>query len=159
MRECICCCLFLVNIAAFAVGNGLTWTSPTLPRLQAPESWLHLHGDEVSWIGSLACLGAAIGPFPGGYLANKFGRKYTCYIAVIIEVLSWILLLLANSVYEIYVARVIAGIAAGLVYAVVPLYVGEIAEVNNYSKLIKNSYHYIENKIVQVFSNKEVSDT
>lgn len=138
--------MFIVNIGAFGVGNGVTWTSPTLPKLQAPDSWIHLHSDEASWIGSLVCLGAAIGPFPGGYIANKFGRKITCYIAAAVNIFSWLLLLFATSVHEIYIARVTAGIAVGLVYAAVPLYIGEIAEVGTGDETNWEFYKYIKNK-------------
>lgn len=116
------------NLATFAIGNGYTWTSPSLPKLEAPDSWLHLQGNEASWIGSLHSLGAAFGPFLGGYLASRLGRKWTCNIAIIIEIVSWMILLLANSVYEIYVSRFVLGIGGGIVFTAIPMYVGEIAE-------------------------------
>lgn len=116
------------NLATFAIGNGYTWTSPSLPELEAPDSRLPIHGDEPSWIGSLHSLGAAFGPFLGGYLASKLGRKWSCNIAIVIEIVSWMVLLLANNVVEIYVSRILLGIAGGIVFTVIPMYVGEIAE-------------------------------
>ena len=41
------------------------------------------------------------------------------------------ILLLANSVYEIYVSRFVLGIGGGIVFTAIPMYVGEIAEVRN----------------------------
>lgn len=116
------------NIATFAIGNGYTWTSPSLPKLEAQDSWLPLHGEEASWIGSLHSLGAAFGPILAGYLTSKLGRKWTCNIAIIIEIVSWMVLLLANKVVEIYISRIFLGIAGGLVFTAIPMYIGEIAE-------------------------------
>lgn len=102
-----------------------------MPKLEAADSWLHLQRDEVSWIGSLHSLGATFGPILAGYLIPRIGRKWTCNIAIMIEIVSWMILLLANSVIEIYISRFILGIAGGLVFTAIPMYVGEIAEVSN----------------------------
>lgn len=116
------------NLATFAIGNGFMWTSPSLPKLEAADSWLHLQGDEASWIGSLHSLGTTFGPLLAGYLTSRLGRKWTCNIAIIIEIVSWIILLLANTVIEVYISRFILGIAGGLVITAIPMYVGEISE-------------------------------
>lgn len=42
--------------------------------------------------------------------------------------LGWILTLLARSVYHLYIARFLLGIAAGAIYVLIPLFVSEISE-------------------------------
>lgn len=117
-------------MAAFSSGNCFTWTSPSLPMLKSETSWLKLEGDQPAWIGSLVALGAALGPFLGGFLTNKIGRKHTINIAAVLELISWVILLLANTVSEIYIARILAGTGCGLVCAIVAMYIGEVAEVS-----------------------------
>lgn len=55
-------------------GCNLGWTSPVLPKLEQPDSPIHITPEQGSWIGSLMPLGAIVGPFLGGYLANKIGK-------------------------------------------------------------------------------------
>jgi len=57
----IACCL-----GGLCAGAALGWSSPSLPRLVAPESSIELQPSEVGWVGSLVCLGAVLqGPFTG----------------------------------------------------------------------------------------------
>lgn len=55
-----------------------------------------------------------IGSLLSGLLMDKFGRKVVCLLSCIPAAISWISLIFANSIITIYIARVIAGIAAGL---------------------------------------------
>jgi MFS family permease len=50
---------------------------------------------EVSWIGSLAPLGALVGALPAGYLANLIGRKRLMLLLTIPYLLGWILIIVA----------------------------------------------------------------
>jgi SP family facilitated glucose transporter-like MFS transporter 8 len=50
---------------------------------------------EVSWIGSLAPLGALVGALPAGYLANLIGRKRLMLLLTLPYLLGWILIIVA----------------------------------------------------------------
>lgn len=65
-------------------------------------------------VASLVTITLPIGSVIVGPLMDKFGRKTVCLLSCIPAGVSWVLLILANSLVTIYAARVIAGIAAGL---------------------------------------------
>lgn len=119
------------NLASVSVGTHYSWSSPTIPRLQEPDSWLPVTDEQASWIGSLTPLGTAFGPFIGGWLVNHIGRRFTIMTSVMISVIGWIVILTSNSVEQIYAGKVIGGIGGGIIFLACPLYVAEIAEVRN----------------------------
>lgn len=120
-----------VNIGALAAGCALTWSSPTLSKLMNGDtnSGLRITEDEASWVGSLVTLGAAIGPILAGALLDRFGRKNTILLSMILSAVSWLIIGLIPNLYALYSARVLAGIAVGIIYTAVPMYIAEIAEV------------------------------
>jgi SP family facilitated glucose transporter-like MFS transporter 8 len=111
-----------------AIGTVLAWTSPTLPELQSTNSTLPVTPGEGSWIGSLMAVGAIVGAVPAGFFADRFGRKIVILGLSVPFLLSWILIVVANSVGLLYLARLIAGFATGATSVVAPMFVGEIAE-------------------------------
>ncbi|XP_021936732.1 facilitated trehalose transporter Tret1-like [Zootermopsis nevadensis] len=117
-----------VTLGAMAVGTVLAWTSPTLPELQSANSTLPITPEEGSWISSLVAVGAIVGAVPAGYFAERFGRKLVILALSAPFLLSWVLIVAANSVVLLYLARFIAGIATGAVSVVAPMFIGEIAE-------------------------------
>ncbi|XP_069693163.1 facilitated trehalose transporter Tret1-like [Periplaneta americana] len=119
------------NLAAMAAGCVLGWTSPALPKVsEGPdnEGWLTLTDDEASWVGSLTPLGAAIGPFLAGFLVGRVGCKLTAMGSVAPFLLSWIMIMFGTGIGLICFARVLLGVGVGMVFTVVPIYVGEISE-------------------------------
>jgi SP family facilitated glucose transporter-like MFS transporter 8 len=117
-----------VTLGAMAVGTVLAWTSPTLPELQSANSTLPITPEEGSWIGSLVAVGAIVGAVPAGYFADRFGRKLVILALSAPFLLGWVLIVVANSVVLLYIARFIAGIATGAASVVAPMFIGEIAE-------------------------------
>lgn len=78
-------------------------------------------------------LGATFGAFLSGRLLDRIGRKKTIFIDIMLLLVSWGIIAAAkpiNSLYVIYLGRFISGIATGISFAAIPLYVSEIAEVN-----------------------------
>lgn len=64
-------------------------------------------------------------------ISNHFGfsvgRKTIILMAAVPLMISWILIGVAQSVDVIYVSRVLSGLAYGIGYSVLPMYLGEIA--------------------------------
>ncbi|XP_068084591.1 facilitated trehalose transporter Tret1-like [Anabrus simplex] len=118
------------NLAAMVVGTVLGWSSPVLPKMSEDGFYLYASSEQQSWVGSLVALGAAIGPFPAGVLADRIGRKRTMLALTVPFLLGWIIITAAQSVGVIYFARILLGFAVGAVFTVCPMYVGEIAESN-----------------------------
>ncbi|XP_022900708.1 facilitated trehalose transporter Tret1-like [Onthophagus taurus] len=120
----------IANLASFTCGIALGWTSPVLPQLSGNFTVLPepLTTDQSSWIGSLLPVGASLGPFLAGYLADKLGRKKTILISTAPFLVAFILFGLASSVYEFYIGRFLCGVGSGGLFTVLPMYMGEIAE-------------------------------
>ncbi|XP_046668192.1 facilitated trehalose transporter Tret1-like, partial [Homalodisca vitripennis] len=116
------------NLASVSIGTHYSWTSPTLPKLEASDSFLHLSVAEASWVGSLTAFGTLFGPFLGGWAMDKLGRRWTLLLAIVINLLGWSVLLLATSAWHIYVGRFLGGFAGGFVFVGLPVYVAEISE-------------------------------
>lgn len=114
----------------------MTWTSPVIPKLYSNDSSVNpfdvsLTEDQESWIGALLNIGAMIGPFPFGYIAERFGRKIGLLSIAIPFIISYLTLAFARNVELYYFARLLAGIAVGGGYTLLPMYVAEIAEDSN----------------------------
>ncbi|KAF4532913.1 hypothetical protein B566_EDAN001517 [Ephemera danica] len=117
----------IATLGAFAAGSVMAWTSPSLPNLQAPDSHIPVTTQEGSWIGCLMAIGALAGALPAGVFADAIGRKIAMQSISVPFVLSWILIVFAESVGVLYAARIIAGIGVGAICVVAPIYVGETA--------------------------------
>lgn len=117
-------------ILAAAAGTALAWTSPVLPQLYQPDSWLVITKDQGSWISSLCALGAIAGALPSGTMADKLGRKKSLLALSVPLFLSWAIIVVTSSVGLIYVARFLVGMGVGSSCVLVPTYVSEIAETS-----------------------------
>lgn len=123
------------NLLALTCGIAISWSSPVNQKLQS-EEYLDenplgsvITDDENSWIGSLLALGAVFGPFPSAIMADRFGRKLTLLILAVPFIISFFMLAFAETVGLYYGARFLAGAALGGVFTVIPMFIGEIAEV------------------------------
>ncbi|XP_025417239.1 facilitated trehalose transporter Tret1-like isoform X2 [Sipha flava] len=129
---------FTVNMGALAAGCAMTWSSPTLVKLQKGDPSTGMEKitlEEASWVGSLVTLGAAIGPVLAGVLLDRIGRKNTILISMIMLAVSWILIGFVPGIPALYCARVLAGLTVGVIFTAVPMYIAEISELHLRSSL------------------------
>ena len=109
-------------------GTYMSWTSPALPLLQTNGSVPLISDEEGSWVGSLFNLGAFLGAIPAGLVVDWLGRKVALCSLTIPLIGSWLLLAFSGSVYELYMGRLLGGIAVGAISVAAPTYTAEIAE-------------------------------
>uniref|UniRef100_A0A336MU94 CSON006792 protein n=1 Tax=Culicoides sonorensis TaxID=179676 RepID=A0A336MU94_CULSO len=122
---------FFANLVTISYGASCGWTSPMIPILQSHKTPLRngpLNDDQISWIGSLICVGAVLGTLIFGWICNKFGRKISIICLSFPQLVSWILILIGTDVNYLYFARFVAGLTAGGVFIAIPLYISEIAD-------------------------------
>ncbi|XP_046739268.1 facilitated trehalose transporter Tret1-like [Diprion similis] len=123
-------------IMMFVIGLTIGWGSPYLAQFSAGDSPFPASVDEISWIASIFHLGR----LPGaaiGFIGNQyFGSKTTMIGNGCGLMLSWILVIAANSVAWIYVARFICGVAIEVASMSFPLYLGDISNSNIRGALI-----------------------
>ncbi|PSN49516.1 Facilitated trehalose transporter Tret1 [Blattella germanica] len=114
----------------FLVG-GLTiaWAAPTLPRLLAEKSHIRMTPDESSWVVSVLSIGASFSIIPLAYMTKTLGRKINLILSLIPFIVAWLIIIFASSVEALYVARFLGGVAIMFTFAVVPMYLTEIADV------------------------------
>ncbi|CAA9996542.1 unnamed protein product [Nesidiocoris tenuis] len=117
------------TIAVIMTGNAMGWPSPTHPLLLSPNSPIPgMTTDDTSWMISLMYFGNLFSPIPCGYIMELIGRKYTLLSLNVIPLTSWLLIIFTRTTTWLYLARFLAGLWLGIVYTVVPIYLGEIAE-------------------------------
>ncbi|XP_055848186.1 uncharacterized protein LOC129913473 [Episyrphus balteatus] len=119
-----------VNLIAFSHGIGLGWVAPMLLIFQSPESPLafNVSVQEISWIGAYVGVGAVTGSLIFGVLLDLIGRKKCLYIVAVPHIFFWILVFIANDVNYLYIARILGGTTGGGLYAILPIFVAEIAD-------------------------------
>ncbi|KAH8250059.1 hypothetical protein KR026_004471, partial [Drosophila bipectinata] len=83
-----------------------------------------------SWIGSILGMGGLTTNLIMGYPLDYFGRKPVMYFLVIPHATHWILIYFGTNVIYLYVARFLAGVAAGGGVVVFPIFVAEIADTS-----------------------------
>lgn len=106
------------------------FSSPIILLLTSNHSPLptgKISEDDASWITSLKALGALIGFAFFGIIAKRFGRKWPFIFLSIPLIVSWLLILYAQSVYYIFIARLLHGVATAGIFALAQLYFVEIS--------------------------------
>ncbi|XP_017771113.1 PREDICTED: facilitated trehalose transporter Tret1-like [Nicrophorus vespilloides] len=106
------------------------WPSPSIPKLLDGSSQLTLTDEEGSWVAVMPLIGAVVGAISAGSLLDKIGRKKTILLTGVPYIVSWVIIAFCKNVELMYTARFLAGIADGLTFTAVPMYLGEIADPN-----------------------------
>ncbi|CAL1615059.1 unnamed protein product [Knipowitschia caucasica] len=124
--------LFLATFAAvlgpLSFGFVLGYSSPAIPDLTSiADPRLRLDADQASWFGSIVTLGAAGGGLLGGWMVQRWGRKFTLMLCALPYVCGFTIIVAAQNVWMLYVGRVLTGLASGVTSLVVPLYISETA--------------------------------
>lgn len=123
---------------ALAAGTALGWTSPANPKLiNGSESQYDfvINDEEASWVGSSLNLGAAVMCLLIGIFLNLIGRKWTMLCLVVPFTIGWGLIIWAQNLAMLIVARVFIGIAGGAFCVAAPMYIGETAQKEIRGKL------------------------
>ncbi|XP_033222015.1 facilitated trehalose transporter Tret1-like isoform X2 [Belonocnema kinseyi] len=115
------------NLGMISVGLFFGWASPSLPLLAQDDSPVKLTSSEASWVASLFNIGASAGSIISSFMVNKYGRKITMLFSALPSIIGWLLIAFAVTPWQLYVSRIICGIAAGTSYATTPAYLGEIS--------------------------------
>ena len=120
--------MILVYLLMIEHGIHTAWTSPALPHLTSDKSEFPVTEVQGGWIASLFSLSTVLGIMLCPLFMDRLGRKYTMFLFFIPRLISWILIILANSHITLYAARLIAGVGSGGLYSLTAVYIGEIAE-------------------------------
>lgn len=118
-------------MGAFAYATVFGWVTPILPHLLSSDSEIPMTAEEASWMISFPEFTNLISPIPAGILADHIGRKPVILLSAPLFTIGWAIILFYKSYSALLVARVIHGAGVGIVFAVIPVYIGEIASTES----------------------------
>jgi len=97
------------------------------------QNYLGLPEMHLGWLNALSAnaLGAAIGAIIGGFLADKFGRKFIFTYNLLVYMLGVLIVMLSVSFPMLLVGFLITGISVGIGVPASWTYISESSEVNN----------------------------
>lgn len=116
---------------ALSYGAFCGWPSAAFLVLQSDESPMDkgpISNEEASWIGAIICAGGILGNFFFGWLSNKIGRKKALMFSATPMAVAFLMIPFSKSVLHLCMSRFIGGFAGGGAFAVIPIYITEIAE-------------------------------
>ena len=105
------------GLGAICMGTLLGWSSSAVPAIAF--EW-NLTIQQQSWISSLMPVGAAVGGSLAGIPSDRLGRKISLLFLCLPFLGSWLLLIYATTLTELYIGRVLLGVCAGVVCGIVP---------------------------------------
>lgn len=109
------------------VGCWLGWPSPSVRMIENNQTQIVADSNQISWIVALMDAGNAVSPIPSGFISDIVGRKAVLLFTGGLFSVTWILAGLAQTPLLLYIARFLAGFSKGIIFTVVPMYLGEIA--------------------------------
>lgn len=115
---------FAAALGGFLFGYDTAVISGTISSVSSQFS---LDTIKSGWYVGCALIGSIIGAVCGGVLSDKIGRRNTLFIASFLFCLSAIGCAIAPSFTLLVTARIIGGLAIGIVSIVSPLYISEIS--------------------------------
>lgn len=123
--------IIVANLIALSHGTIIGWVSPAIPKLSSAGTPLIKSGpltnDQISWIGSINCVGGLLGSFSFGYFTAMLGSKRAVFFLAFPLAAFWLLIYYGDTYYHILIARFIGGWAGGGVRSSIMLYISEVA--------------------------------
>lgn len=122
--------MFSGAFCLFCIGLVGGWISPNIQRWLSPESDIPMTETQSSWVVSFVVIGCMLSTIPSGFLINIIGRKNLLLASSPFLTISWLIVIYTRSIEMLYLARCFQGISFGLGATAIPIYLGEISEVN-----------------------------
>ena len=97
------------------------------------KEYLGLEEVHLGWLNFISanCLGAAVGAIIGGFLADKYGRKFIFTYNMLVYMLGVLLIMLSVNFPMLVCGFLITGISVGVGVPASWTYISESSEVNN----------------------------
>lgn len=112
-------------------GMQFGWPSPAVPKLLSNNSSsFHLNKEQAKWITNFYIIGNICGLLISIMIFKKMSRKASLVTSCLPVLAAWFGILISRKVWMLFLARFIGGIGRNMIYVVVPMYIGEIANPN-----------------------------
>lgn len=118
--------LAILSGSLISLNGGLffAWPSPSIPILTTAPYNFTRH--EASFFTVIPSFASIIASPIWAMIMNIIGRKSTLLLVAIPQFTSWMFIAQSETVIMFYIARFISGMAQSCIYAVLPVYIGEI---------------------------------
>lgn len=105
------------------------------------QNYLGLSELHLGWLNFISanCLGAAIGAIIGGFLADKYGRKFIFTYNLIVYMFGVLFIMLATNIPMLFAGFLFTGISVGVGVPASWTYISESSEINNRGRNISLS--------------------
>uniref|UniRef100_A0A1B0CEM6 Putative permease of the major facilitator superfamily protein n=1 Tax=Lutzomyia longipalpis TaxID=7200 RepID=A0A1B0CEM6_LUTLO len=115
----------------FLAGIYTAWTSPMITLFLSDETPLEsgpMTKEQVSLMTSLLYIGAILGSFSAGWLANAIGRKWSLIISMISQLIGNSLIIFAKTPLLLFISRIFSGFITGATFVILPIFIAEITQ-------------------------------
>lgn len=120
--------MFSACFATFTTGINFCWTSPSIPILISNSSSIDITYEEASYFTVIPALANIVASPFYGHLLEVIGRKYCVLLVGVPQLVSLLLIAIADSKWILYASRFVAGVAEAAMFTSVPIYIGEVVE-------------------------------
>lgn len=119
----------VATLGSLLFGYDTGVISGALPYMYLPHEsgGLALNAVEEGLVGGILLLGCACGAFFGGRLSDRYGRRHNILMLAVIFFIGAVSCSVAPSIWVLYPARFVLGLAVGGASATVPVYLAETA--------------------------------
>ncbi|XP_050678177.1 facilitated trehalose transporter Tret1-like isoform X2 [Leptidea sinapis] len=120
-------CFVTAAICSNIIGHGCSFGYPAilLPKLLANDSVIPITKSEASWIAGTLSLTMLMAYFITTPLMDSLGRRYTHIILTIPAIAGWLVIVMATTVSEIIIGRILNGISIGMLFTLRSALIGE----------------------------------
>ncbi|KAK4876677.1 hypothetical protein RN001_009183 [Aquatica leii] len=117
------------SFSVLSLGINTAWTSPYLPQiLNGTYPYIKMTSDEGSWLAVMPPLASPVGAIIGAHLVDGIGRKNTALMMAPLTCIMFISLAFAKTLLLLCIIRFVIGCVSPILYTVLPMYLGEIAD-------------------------------
>ncbi|XP_041984965.1 facilitated trehalose transporter Tret1-like [Aricia agestis] len=122
-------CTFIVCLLSTSAGFIYSWPSSTITMFSSTNTTLNrpMTVTEQTMFASVFAIVALIMTPATGYLLDKIGRKNTCILFALPQIISWVIISSSRSVELVLTAMCISGVG-GCILTCVPMYISEICQ-------------------------------
>lgn len=118
--------ILILSLSSLTLGIYIAYPSPALVGVSKKYSFTDIDSGLFCAITSLT---AILGPFYSGLFMNTKGRKIAVQAIALLGIFSWLILLFGSNKRYAIVHRAVAGITAGGISSVLPVYIMEVSPV------------------------------
>lgn len=95
-----------------------------------PNSRIPVSPEDASNITAALPIGQVIAPFVCLFVVDRIGKQKSLLATAVPMAITWAMILAAENVTVLVIARIVAGFSQGLVISILPMYTGEVLSSN-----------------------------